>query len=147
MTLLLLAAVLTDFSFLAGAWKGEAGPSIAEEHWMAPEGGIMLGMSREVRDGKTAVTELCSIETSSGAPLLIIRHFNSALIAREEKDKPLVFVLESVAPGKAVFYHAERSTRLTYERVSETELVVTLERERDGKKSSLPFRYKRINAQ
>ena len=107
----------------------------------------MLGMSREIRGGKTAVTELCSIETSSGAPLLIIRHFDSALVAREEKDKPLVFVLESTGPGKAVFFHAERSTRLTYERASETELVVTLEREKDGKKSSLPFRYKRMTSQ
>jgi hypothetical protein len=144
MTLLLLAAVLTDFSFLAGAWKGEAGPSIVEEHWMAPDGETMLGMSREIRDGKTTVTELCSIEMSSGVPVLVIRHFNSALIAREGKDKPLVFALESSAPGKAVFFHAERNTRVIYERKSETELVITLERERDGKKSSLPFRYRRI---
>lgn len=38
--------------WLAGCWAAEAGSSRTEEHWMAPDGGLMVGMSRSVRDGR-----------------------------------------------------------------------------------------------
>jgi hypothetical protein len=135
-------ASLKDLAFLAGNWQGGSGENVIEEYWMAPEGGAMLGMYRDIQGGKTVMTELCAVVMREGSPVLLLRHFDSGLIGREERDKPIFFGLESLAGRKAVFYSEERKTRLTYERTTDSELVVTLEKEKDGKKTQFPYRYR-----
>lgn len=41
-------APITRLAWLAGCWESTAGDRRTEEHWMAPGGGMMLGMSRTV---------------------------------------------------------------------------------------------------
>ena len=50
-------------SWLAGTWITEGSPVI-EEHWMAPKGGAMLGLSRTVTKGRMASFEFLRIETT-----------------------------------------------------------------------------------
>lgn len=135
---------VSDLSFVAGAWKGAIGATAIEEHWTQPGGEAMLGMYREVKDGKMGMTELCSFERRGGKVVLLLRHFNAGLVAREEKDQPNVFELESVAPNRAVFLQTTAPTRLIYDGSSKDELVITLEKEKDGKKTSMAFRYRRM---
>ena len=50
-------STIDDLGWLAGCWAMEAGETVVEEQWMAPAGGMMLGMSRTVRDGRTVAFE------------------------------------------------------------------------------------------
>jgi len=52
-------------AWMAGAWSFTTGTQTSEEHWLAPAGGAMLGMNRDVRDGKMADFEFMRIEASA----------------------------------------------------------------------------------
>ena len=43
---------LQDFAWLAGHWRIEQAGGQVDEHWMAPAGGLMMGMARNIQDGK-----------------------------------------------------------------------------------------------
>ena len=53
---------LADLAWLAGTWEVEAGGTRTEEAWLAPGGGLMLGMNREVRANGKASFEYLRIE-------------------------------------------------------------------------------------
>ena len=36
-------------AFMTGCWERRSNTSLVEEQWLAPRGGVMLGMSRTVR--------------------------------------------------------------------------------------------------
>lgn len=44
-------ATVDDAAWLAGCWVAGSGGTRTEEVWMAPAGGLMVGMSRTLRDG------------------------------------------------------------------------------------------------
>lgn len=64
----------------------------------------------------------------------------SGLIAHADKDTPLLWTVESVGPGHAVFLHTGQGSRLDFKRIGDS-LTVTLERIQDGKLTRLPFTY------
>src|SRR5262245_28802385 len=41
-------ASLSSVQWLAGCWEGGGGERVVDEQWMAPRGGMMLGMGRTV---------------------------------------------------------------------------------------------------
>jgi hypothetical protein len=47
------AAAIDRVRWMAGCWEQRAGDHVTEEIWMAPAGGMMLGMSRSVAGGTT----------------------------------------------------------------------------------------------
>lgn len=55
------AASISSLAWLAGCWERAAGPTVSMEIWMPPAGGVMLGMSRTVKQGKTVETEFMEI--------------------------------------------------------------------------------------
>ena len=57
-------AELEAVAFMAGSWVHVDGESRLEEHWTAPIGGMAIGMSRVVRDGKAVFFEALRIETT-----------------------------------------------------------------------------------
>jgi hypothetical protein len=136
------AATLADVAFITGHWQGRTAEGFSEEVWTAPEGDGMLGMWRWVEGGKAAVLELLTIRQEASGPVLRLRHFNGALVAREEKDKPVELPLVSRAGGEAVFEGPSSTggqVRLTYKREGDNALLVTLEK--GGQK--VPFRFER----
>lgn len=52
---------LAKLAWLQGCWAADGGERGSGEHWMAPAGGSMLGMSRSVRKGRTAGYEFLRI--------------------------------------------------------------------------------------
>ncbi len=56
------AADLKDLEWLAGKWILTKGSRVVEEQWMAPAGGMMLGMSRAQSSGKVNEFEFLRIE-------------------------------------------------------------------------------------
>lgn len=53
---------LQSVAWLAGSWACDYRGALIEEHWTAPSGGTLMGMSRTVRDGKTREWEFLRIE-------------------------------------------------------------------------------------
>ena len=138
--LALLAAPpqLGDLAFVAGHWKGTEGAVSIEEVWTKPEGDAMTGMFRIVSGGKTRITEFMAFEQREAGPVLVMRHFGPGLIAREEKDAPLVWTLEKVEPNHAVFVIEKAGTKLDFLRQGAS-LTITLEKTQDGKTTRSPF--------
>ena len=54
---------LASLAWLSGTWVGEDANDLATvEHWLAPEGGTMLGVGRTTMDGRTVFFEYLRIE-------------------------------------------------------------------------------------
>ena len=53
-------------AWLAGAWSGTKDGVRSEEHWTSPEGGALVGMHKDVRDGKVVAFEFARIAVEAG---------------------------------------------------------------------------------
>jgi hypothetical protein len=70
-------ATIGDLSWLAGCWDLLDADPGSEEVWLAPAGGVMLGVARTVRHGKTVAWEVLQIrETEPGRIVLIAKPHN-----------------------------------------------------------------------
>ena len=90
------AARIADVAWLAGEWVGEGLGGTLDESWTAPQGGVMLGMFRLLRDGKPVFYELLTLSEHEGSVVLRLKHFNPDLTGWEEKDKFITFQLVKV---------------------------------------------------
>jgi hypothetical protein len=85
-------ATLADFSWLAGRWEGKlGGPSpekqvTAEQEWMAPKNGTMLGFFRLIDNEKTMVIELFTLRETPEGIVMYFRHFSTELKPWEEAE-------------------------------------------------------------
>lgn len=59
---------LAGASWIAGCWRVASpdGSAIAEEQWMSPAGGLMVGMSRTIRNGIATEYELLTLRVEAG---------------------------------------------------------------------------------
>src|SRR5262249_51802562 len=57
---------IAQLAWLAGCWEGQTGPVRIEEHWSKPAGGAMLGLSRNIKDGKVIFSEFMRINQDNG---------------------------------------------------------------------------------
>ncbi len=96
------APKLNDLSWLEGRWRGEWGPRVAEQIWMAPKAGVMAGMFSVIETDKTLVIELFSLEQKTASIDFYLRHFTPEL-APWESDKPTMLRLTSADGKKFVF--------------------------------------------
>jgi len=55
---------LAPVAWMSGSWAGTHGDMQMEELWMAPRGGAMLGLHRDVRGGKMVSFEYSRIEAT-----------------------------------------------------------------------------------
>lgn len=90
-----------DLDFLAGIWRGAAGPIIFEETWLPPRAGNLTGMFRLVAPGDdgsptVSVVEIMTIteDDSSNDLVYRLRHFNTELVPwAAEADGPIEAVV------------------------------------------------------
>lgn len=66
---------LERVSWLAGGWRAEVDGVVLEEHWIPGSGGLMLGLSRTVADGRAVAFEFLRIE-ARGTKLVYIAQPN-----------------------------------------------------------------------
>lgn len=91
----------SDLGFLAGTWRGAAGPIIFEETWLPPRAGNLTGAFRMVApgdDGTPAVrvVEIMTIteDPESDDVVYRLRHFSTALVPwASEADGPIEAVV------------------------------------------------------
>lgn len=93
---------LADFAWLEGKWRGDWGPRVAEQVWMAPRAGVMEGLFRVAEGDKTLVVELVSLVEQPDGIEFHLRHFTPSL-APWEASAPAVLNLTAVDAKKAVF--------------------------------------------
>jgi hypothetical protein len=93
---------LADFSWLEGHWRGDWGPRIAEQVWMAPKAGMMLGDFRLIENDKVLVIEFFTLVEKNGGIGFYFRHFTPELVPWEKSDATLL-KLTAVEPKKFDF--------------------------------------------
>lgn len=79
-------SALDNFAWLEGRWRGEWGPRVAEQIWLGPKAGEMLGVFRLVEGDKTLVLELFTLVEKSGGVDFYFRHFTPQLLPWEKSD-------------------------------------------------------------
>jgi hypothetical protein len=93
---------LANFAWLEGRWRGEWGPRVAEQSWMAPKAGLMTGVFRLVENDKTLVLELFALVEKPDGIDFYFRHFTPELVPWEKSDATLL-KLASLDAGKMDF--------------------------------------------
>jgi hypothetical protein len=122
-------------AFLTGCWKFEANGRVVEEHWMAPAGGALIGMSRTVAKGKLADFEF-----------LQIRELPDGLtyIAKPSNQPEARFVAAAKSADELVFENPSHDfpQRIRYRRVGD-QLRARIEGTMNGKARGIDFPYRR----
>lgn len=95
-------ATLADFAWLEGRWRGEWGPRIAEQAWLAPKAGVMTGEFRVVENDKTLVIELFTLVEKPEGINFYFRHFTPDLVPWE-KTSATVLNLVNLDAKRAEF--------------------------------------------
>jgi hypothetical protein len=85
---------LDQLAWMAGTWLERKGATDTEEQWLAPKGGLMLGVGRTVKDGKAVEFELLRIEARDGKPVYL---------AMPQGRPATEFRAIEQSPGKVVF--------------------------------------------
>ena len=130
---------LQDFAWLAGHWRIEQSDRLIDEHWMAPEGGLMMGMARNVQAGKVREYEFTLLRQEPNGDILYI--------ASPSKQTETAFKLTSLRDGEAVFENPEHDfpKKIVYARQSDGSLLAAIEGPgRDGKPRRVEYPFKRV---
>lgn len=129
-----------DFAFLRGCWEIDRPErkSRITEQWMEPSGGTLLGMSRTVRDGKTAGFEYMRIEARTDGIYFISKP--------SENKEETAFRLKQFTTGNAVFENPTHDfpQRVIYRSDNTDTLSARIEGTQNGKSSGVDFLYKRV---
>ena len=131
-------ASLSDISWIAGHWKGEAFGGTTEEIWSPPLGDSMMFVFKLVVEGKVAFYEIGHIRQEGETLILRLKHFNDNLTGWEEKDETVDFRLVKLEGNRVYF------DDFTFERINDSEinLYVVIEQE-NGSKEEVRFNYKK----
>ena len=130
---------LQDFAWLAGHWRIEDGDRLVDEQWMAPAGGLMIGMARNVQAGKVREYEFTLLRQEPNGDILYI--------ASPSKQAETAFKLTSLRDGEAVFENPQHDfpKKIVYARQADGSLLAAIEGPgRDGKPRRVEYPFKRV---
>lgn len=131
---------ISQLGWLAGHWRMEKGGRVVDEQWMAPAGGVMLGMSRTIARGKVVEYEFIQIREGPGGALYFI--------AMPSGQKEAAFQVVSVSAMEAVFANPQHDfpQKISYRLQPDGSLLAVIEGSgRDGQTRRVEFPYKRMN--
>lgn len=130
-------ATTPDLAFLTGCWRFEQNGRIVEEHWLAPAGGSLFGVSRTVAGGKTVDFEF-----------LQLRDLPDGLtyIAKPSRQPEARFKMTTKTVDEVVFENPQHDfpQRIRYRRSGES-LHARIEGTVDGKPRAIDFPYVKVN--
>ena len=123
-------------AWLQGCWESSSSQRTVEEQWMAPRGGIMLGMGRTVR-GSTLVEY----------EMVIIREQGNqfAYEAHPSGQPSAVFLSGIVSDSMIVFENPTHDfpQKIGYQRTTPDALLAWIEGTERGQKRRVEFSYQR----
>jgi Domain of unknown function (DUF6265) len=130
---------LQDFAWLAGHWRIEKDDVLVDEQWMAPAGGLMIGMARTVRGGKVREYEFTLLRQEPNGDILYI--------ASPSRQTETAFKLTSLSDGTAVFENPQHDfpKKIVYARLADGSLLAAIEGPgRDGKPRRVEYPFQRV---
>jgi len=130
------ATGLSRVAWMQGCWETTSPQRTIDEHWMAPRGGSMLGISRTVREGRLVEHELM-ILTERGEQL--------AYEAHPSGQSPATFLSTTVSSSMVVFENPSHDfpQRIGYERKGADSLTAWVEGPQNGRTRRIEFAYRR----
>jgi hypothetical protein len=131
------AAAIDRLAWLQGCWRLESAKRIVEEHWMAPRGGSMMGMSRTVRGDRLSEYELVVVRERDG---------RLAFEAHPSGQPSAVFLSRLVEDARVVFENKEHDfpQEVGYERAGPDGALAWIAGVADGEPRRVEFRYQRV---
>jgi hypothetical protein len=129
---------LSRLAWLAGNWRMEKAGRVVDEHWMAPAGGVMLGMARTVAKGKVVEYEFTQIREGPGGDLFYV--------AQPARQKEAAFKLVAQTDTDVVFENKEHDFPQTIAyslRADGTMLAYVEGPKADGTSRRIEYAYRR----
>ncbi|KQW73422.1 hypothetical protein ASE17_10925 [Phenylobacterium sp. Root77] len=122
-------------SWLAGSWIQQDENRSVREVWLAPQDGVMSGLSQTNRPGRKPFTEFMTIRAEPAGV---------TFTARLDGQSPTLFVLKPGPAGEATFENLAHDfpQRVSYRRCGE-DLCARIEGTVNGKPQSQAWRYTR----
>lgn len=131
------ASGVDRLAWLQGCWEAASPQRTIEEHWMAPRGGGMLGMSRTVRGGRL-----------TGHELVVLRERDGRLVyqAHPSGQPAAEFPLQTISDSVVVFEDPQHDfpQRIGYRRSAADSLLAWIEGTVNGQERRIEFRYRRV---
>jgi hypothetical protein len=129
-------AAIDQMAWMQGCWIQAKPNGSVEELWMAPGGGVMLGLGRTVRDGKLREYEFTRIAETDGS---------LAFIAKPSGQDEATFPLKSLTPTEAVFENPAHDfpQRVIYRRAGTDAIAARIEGDIGDQAKAVDFPYKR----
>ncbi|MGM9483102.1 DUF6265 family protein [Roseateles sp. NT4] len=119
--------------WMAGCWAQAGREAGTVEQWMAPAGGLMLGMARTLKDGRVVEFEFMQIRADAEGRL--------SFIAQPQGRPPTEFALLRQGDAEAVFENATHDfpQRVIYRREAADRLMARIEGTLKGKERGIDF--------
>lgn len=131
---------IARLAWLAGHWRMEKSGRVVDEQWMAPAGGVMLGMSRTVAKGRVVEHEFLQIREGPGGDLFYV--------AQPSRQKEAAFQLKSLADTEVVFENLQHDfpQKISYTLKADGSLLAAIEGPgADGTTKRIEYPYGRVN--
>jgi len=123
-------------SWISGCWEGRTGNRVTVEHWMKPDGGLMMGMSRTVVAGKASEFEFLQIR-QQGTDVVYI--------AKPSGQAEASFRLAHSSDREAVFENPAHDfpQRIIYRLQADSSLLARIEGLANGVEKGIDYPMKR----
>lgn len=130
-----------DLGWLRGCWAMSKGNREVNEHWMAPSGQTMLGMSRTVAGGKTVEFEFIQIRMDEKGDIYYV--------ARPSGQTETSFKLVKLEGQHAIFENLAHDfpQRIIYRLERDGSLFARIEGLNNGKEMGVSFPMKRAKCE
>ena len=124
-------------AWMQGCWLASSGASSTEEVWMPPRGGLMMGMSRSVRDG-----------VATGFEFVLLREVEGALVfsASPSGQTPADFVASLAAPDLLRVENANHDfpQKIEYRPAPPDSMIASVYGDVDASTPAFQVRYRRM---
>jgi hypothetical protein len=129
---------LDSLAWLGGCWNGGGDTRVYQEHWMKPSGKTMLGMSRNVANGRTVEYEFLRLHEEANGEIFYTAHPSG--------QNETSFKLVKLKEGEAVFENPEHDfpQRIIYKLEDNGSLNARIEGKSKGKERGVDFPMKRV---
>lgn len=130
---------IAKLAWLAGCWQDESAEAGSVEQWTALAGGTMLGVSRTVRGGETALYEFMQLRSLADGTLVFV----AAPSGQPEAAFPAV----RVNANEAVFENPSHDfpQRVVYARDGDAKLRARIEGTIEGETRVVVFTMRRVS--
>jgi len=141
-------AALEPLAWLEGCWRGDVGQREYREHWMPLRGGMLIGVSQTVMQGKTQGYEYLRLESRADGV-----HYVAAPSGKAEASFRLQEQTVDKAEGRndMIFTFAnprpEFPQRIVYRRASEGWLYATVEGKVGGADRQVTYPMRRVDCE